>query len=651
MPDYRTIDKEINRFDSAGNLIQIENYAFEFYSFNQSDTIFRLVTRKDYGYNISGLVDTMLQTQVNFNGNYYFRYKYLYDASGNLIEQLRFVGNTFPLDSNLRTIYQYDSNSNLILQRDEQFILNQSFRTTTLFIWTYDSQNQNIGYRKINYQNNIPHDSLIDATSYSASGKILSKKGWRFATIVDSTYTDYVYDSNDSLIKYTDYENASGNIWIPYRTYEFSFTGDSTIEMMLSCPDTTCSDSIIRITIVRDSIGRTINNLREEYSGGGNWDFNWVETHAYNALGNIIDYHTHSNGSGCSYDEHITYDYNTSGDLVHTHSDTYHCNEYFSDCYYYNVDSDSILILIDYNDTICSNSFLPLAITLEGGIPPYQYDWTPGNYLSDSTIQNPLIMNFDTTLTYRLLVTDTHGRVAIDSIKLFGLPDLYLPINIISFGLPCENNSFHLTMDTIPLHYYFYWTFSNIYIYGDTIEAAHSGNYNLFLTDSNGCKYSYQANVNLFPRPSVSIGTDTSICLNDTLTLNAGNFVQYIWNTGDVSQAIEIHSSTPSIDTFSVDVTDANGCTNSDSISVSFEICLGQDDIYASGIKVTLLHDQIQVELPASIPSTELTLTDINGRVIINSVIHDHQSIDLSGFPAGVYVYHVENYSGIIMKE
>ena len=649
-PDYRTIDKELNRFDSSGKLVQNETYLFEYQSWGQVDTTFHLVTRTDYGYNVSGLIDTMLQTQVDFNGTNYYRYNYVYDVSGNLIMKLQFYGTTFPLDSNLRTIKQYDSNNNLISESEEQYGLSQNFSPYTLLTWSYDSLDRNIEYRKINYYS-TPDDSLITTYTYSASDKILSKMELGNTTSLDSVYYVYVYDSNDSLIKYTNYRNSIGASWIPYETHDYSYTGNTTFEMISNCPDTSCSDTSLRYTIINDSSGHIIDNLLEYYNFGS-WLFRWRETHAYNVLGNIVDYYSRSTGLGCSTEIHTTYDYNTSDDLIHAYTYRYHCNEFYSDCYYYNVDSDSILVLINHIDTTCSNSFVPFAITVEGGVPPYQYDWTPGNYLSDSTVLYPTITNFDTTLTYRLVVTDAMGRTASDTLKLFGYPDLSVPLNIISFGLPCENNSFQLTMDTIPLNYTIYWTAPNIFrIYNDTIVAATSGNYNLFLIDTNGCQYSYQTNVNLFSQPVVSLGADTTICLNDTVVLDAGNFNQYLWNTGDVSQTIEVNSQSPMSDTFFVYVTDTNGCINSDTISVNYVVCLGQDEINTSGINVTAFPKQILIELPSAIPATEFTLIDITGRVVINSVIHDHQLIDISDLPTGVYVYRLENYSGKIVKE
>jgi hypothetical protein len=309
-------------------------------------------------------------------------------------------------------------------------------------------------------------------------------------------------------------------------------------------------------------------------------------------------------------------------------------------------------VSIQYNDTICSNSRVFFAVTVEGGIPPYQYDWTPGNYLSDSTTMYPYITNIDTIVTLRLLITDSQGRTASDTMKLYGYPNNYVPINIISFGIPCENNSFQLTMDTIPLNYSYYWRSPNLpYNYNDTIIANLSGNYSLYLTDTNGCKYSYQTTLNLFTQPIVSLGTDTTICLNDTVILNAGNFVQYDWNTGDTSPSIETFSQFPTTDTIFVIITDTNGCFNSDTISVNHVVCLGQDDLYNSGIMVSVFPNHLQIDLPSILPNTKFKLIDIFGRVIIDKDIHDDHFIDISNLHSGVYIYNMENYSGKFFRE
>src|SRR5690606_28593120 len=67
--------------------------------------------------------------------------------------------------------------------------------------------------------------------------------------------------------------------------------------------------------------------------------------------------------------------------------------------------------------------------------------------------------------------------------------------------------------------------------------------------------------------PTVDIGPDTTICLNHTLPLHANinNAASYLWNTNQTSQSINVTSP----GTYSVIVTQQNGCTARDTIIVT----------------------------------------------------------------------------------
>ncbi len=652
-PFYKTVDKEINHFDSNGKLIVNENYEFEYYPWEQHDTNFRFNNRTDYGYNVAGLIDSVLETKIDVNGIYYYRTNYFYDPNGNLIEKDRFFGYTFPLDSNLRTTYLYDANNNRIQEKNEQYAnFNQYFWTENLLKWTYDLQDRLIEYRKINYLSNSPHDSLIEAYTYSVTDKILTKEEWRYATFADSNYYEYAYDVNDSLVSYTINNNVVGNLWVPYLFYTYTYSS-STVNMMVSnCPDTTCSDTMWREITVYDASGKITNYNREDYDGSGYWETIRFYINTYDSTGKIIDFQEHQGGGGHSYNEHTTYDYNSVNDLIHTYTLIQSANQYYSDCYYYSVSDDSMIVILDFSDTICSNSLIPLAITVEGGVPPYQYDWSPGNFLSDSTILSPLLTNLDSTITYNLTVTDFNGLSASDTIAFSALPYLYTPVSITTIGYPCENNLFQLTYDPIPNNYSPHWSSPVGYtLYGDTINATTSGQYTLYLTDINNCSYSYPTTINLFPQPLVSLGPDTTICIDDTLTLNGGNFSQYQWSTGDTASFIDLYFSAQNSDTISLRVTDNNGCYNSDTTIVNAVICLRIADADYSGISVTIYPEKLYVEFEYPIRAVELILSDLSGKIVLKKLIQNSQYIDISQLEQGVYVYSFDKYiSGKLFK-
>ncbi|MEO1253830.1 MAG: PKD domain-containing protein, partial [Bacteroidota bacterium] len=63
----------------------------------------------------------------------------------------------------------------------------------------------------------------------------------------------------------------------------------------------------------------------------------------------------------------------------------------------------------------------------------------------------------------------------------------------------------------------------------------------------------------------VDLGNDTTICVDEILTLDAGDGSSYVWSTGAVSQTIEVDTA----GTYWVEVTNATGCTDFDDIEVT----------------------------------------------------------------------------------
>jgi hypothetical protein len=68
----------------------------------------------------------------------------------------------------------------------------------------------------------------------------------------------------------------------------------------------------------------------------------------------------------------------------------------------------------------------------------------------------------------------------------------------------------------------------------------------------------------VYPTPAVALGNDAGICSLATLTLDAGSFASYLWSPGnETTQTITVGTGT-----YSVAVTDVNGCNGSDEISI-----------------------------------------------------------------------------------
>lgn len=96
-----------------------------------------------------------------------------------------------------------------------------------------------------------------------------------------------------------------------------------------------------------------------------------------------------------------------------------------------------------------------------------------------------------------------------------------------------------------------------------SITATQAGIYWVKAQDTNGCyaKDSFEIK-QIYANPKPTLGSNFNICLNETKILDAGNYANYVWNTGATSQTITVNT----IGDYWVQVTDNNNCKGVDSI-------------------------------------------------------------------------------------
>jgi hypothetical protein len=212
------------------------------------------------------------------------------------------------------------------------------------------------------------------------------------------------------------------------------------------------------------------------------------------------------------------------------------------------------------NDTTqCGGS-----ITLDAGSFS-SYTWSTG--ATTSTI------SVSTTGSYHVLVTDANrcqDRDTID-VTINTLPT-------VSLGNDTTQCGGSITLDAGSFSSYAWSTGATT----STISVSTSGSYNVLVTDANGCQDSDTIDVTINALPTVSLGNDTTQC-GGKITLDAGSFSSYAWSTGATSSTISV-STTGS---YSVLVTDANGCQDRDTIQVTINalptVSLGNDTTQCGG--------------------------------------------------------------------
>ncbi len=100
------------------------------------------------------------------------------------------------------------------------------------------------------------------------------------------------------------------------------------------------------------------------------------------------------------------------------------------------------------------------------------------------------------------------------------------------------------------------------------INVGEEGEYWVEVTDDNGCSNRDTILVAMNPKPEVDLGADQNFCQGTTVMLNAGNgFASYLWNTGATSASIEAAEHGE----YWVEVTDANTCSNRDTVFLTMD--------------------------------------------------------------------------------
>lgn len=190
-------------------------------------------------------------------------------------------------------------------------------------------------------------------------------------------------------------------------------------------------------------------------------------------------------------------------------------------------------------------------VTLDAGNAGSSFLWSTGDTTQTITV---------TTLgNYSVAVTNANGCVGRDTAAVISKP---LPIVNAGPDLSkCPGDS--VTIDAGAGFAAYLW---NNGATTQTIRVSAAAQYIVTVTNAEGCSASDTVNVTNNALPVVSLGNDRDICTSDTITLDAGNVGStYLWSTGATTQTIRVSTA----GTYSVEVTNASGCSASDAVVIT----------------------------------------------------------------------------------
>jgi len=280
-----------------------------------------------------------------------------------------------------------------------------------------------------------------------------------------------------------------------------------------------------------------------------------------------------------------------------------------------------------------------LGIVISGGTTPFSYQWS--NASTASTISN---LGHG---TYMLTITDDNGCVEIYSYDIIA-PDT-LTNNTAIEDVWCEGDTNGSVVNTTSggtASYAYLWSNSST---GTNLSDIPEGAYAVTITDSNGCELVDSATVSYqHENPVIVMDSTDIVCVDQTLTLDAGTGFAYAWSNNAATQTIEISTA----GSYSVTVTDFNGCSSSHTIVIAADSCLGISalssnetfDIYPNPTNGT-----IQFEVADQETLKSITLVNLAGQKVYHESLEGAKNgiLDFTTLSKGVYIINFHFETGI----
>ncbi|MBK9399816.1 MAG: gliding motility-associated C-terminal domain-containing protein [Bacteroidetes bacterium] len=217
-------------------------------------------------------------------------------------------------------------------------------------------------------------------------------------------------------------------------------------------------------------------------------------------------------------------------------------------------------------------------ITASAGTPPYTYSWSTGSTSED--------INNLSAGSYTVTVSDNNGCTLTNNLFVTQ-PSAPLAASISNVPVACFGNStasLNLSVTGGTSGYTFAWSNGNTNEDQSNISA---GNYSVIITDQNGCTTSAQTSIAQPAAPLSLSATQVNLNCHDVLDGSIQAVVAggtsgytYLWSNGETNSTI---SNLP-VGAYTLTVTDANGCTSSQSYTINHAAAILTANIVSAAV-------------------------------------------------------------------
>ena len=300
--------------------------------------------------------------------------------------------------------------------------------------------------------------------------------------------------------------------------------------------------------------------------------------------------------------------------------------------------------------TICPGDSFRLAVLDTG----FTYQWWEDSWLGMQTIPGAVdsVIYLHYQNNYEVQITDVNGCVAYSGLFFLMIDDAPVFVNASGSSSFCAGGQVRLTA---PVGSDYLWST------GDTI--AHilvdtAGLYYFSMMSIDGCrKYSDTLNVVVNALPAISLGPDTMVCDTSSVLLDAGvGFNYYLWQDASFDQTFLAFSPQmmPDSQDYFVLVTDTNGCANSDTIRVYFDICDQVSEFHSGNVQVypnpATIGKGIQIIREDNSAGFYFLLYNESGSLVLSKALNEVKSeiIPTQNLSQGIYFYRIQSEKTVL---
>ncbi len=271
--------------------------------------------------------------------------------------------------------------------------------------------------------------------------------------------------------------------------------------------------------------------------------------------------------------------------------------------------TDSISIVVNSapianagaDQQISNGSIANLIGSATGGTGSYSYLWSPSSMVTNPNISNPTTISLTSSQIYQLNVVDNSTSCTdSDQVIITVIGGSVSAMVQVAQSPICKGDSVILLAigSGGSGNYTYSWSSSPAYfssnLQSPKVSPTATTVFIVMISDGNDSASAAQF-VIVDEIPTGSLPSDTGLCSNSQIMLDAGGgYASYQWSNGMSGQQINIDGSTLplGVTNFYVNITNANGCSITDSTSVDVTLApanfLGNDTSICEQANITL---------------------------------------------------------------